>query len=56
MTQSREHSHWVEVDRLKAENKRLRAEVAQLGEMANVCTYNALGAVCSNCRCGRRTD
>jgi hypothetical protein len=32
----------------------LRARVAELGEIANVCTYDTLGAVCSYCRCQRR--
>lgn len=39
---------------LRAEIKRLRAEVKQLGEMGNVCTFNALGEICDGCRCERR--
>lgn len=34
--------------------RQLRAEVMQLGEMADVCVYGALdGDVCSYCQCGR---
>lgn len=31
----------------------LKASIAQIGEMANVCTYNDIKEVCSYCRCKR---
>lgn len=32
----------------------LRQEIKQLGEISDICTYNSLGNVCSNCRCKRK--
>lgn len=43
----------VEHQGCSAEIERLRAAVKLLGEMGNVCTFDDLGAVCSNCRCKR---
>jgi len=36
------------------EIERLRAAVRLLGEIANACTFDDLGEVCSMCRCSRR--
>ena len=32
----------------------LRKEINHLGNIANVCTYNALGEICSYCNCKRK--
>jgi len=41
---------------MDAEIDRLRAAVRQLGEMADCCTYDTLGEICSTCRCKRHAS
>jgi cell division protein FtsB len=43
-----------ENDRLTARVAELEAEVKQLGEMSDTCTYHALHRVCDGCRCQRK--
>ena len=42
------------VEEAADEIERLRATVRLLGEIANACTFDDLGEVCSMCRCSRR--
>lgn len=34
----------------------LEAEIRQLGEMGDVCTYSTLKTICSGCRCGKQPN